>query len=413
MMTAAEALARIKPDANIEDLKELARSVPAAAVGPGAIFYSGLGQPTKRVLDAVKRATGYVIIDDTERGALLQSNEFKLAIARAAGIKEADPRAALIKLEKGRDEGATLPDSDPDKAAAVRANTLLFGKAGDAPALQNSFWGEASKEFAESASGDSLLLLGAPVEKVFWGVELPALQSVAARSYPGPVVNGMPAAAIPKGMGAAFNTMKPSGLALANALIESPAGADVGAVIKQTLASFVPPARSGTSTAVRMAARILDPVIHPLPGMLQPGPGSFNVMIGGKPAWRGVPAAAAAAIQAAKAASDATIQVAEAATLAAAGTPGAPAAKAAEEATKAAAAASMGSMISGAAGGADIHICATPLPIPPHGPGVVVDGSQTVLINGLSASRVGDTIIEAVGPPNKIVMGMPTVMIGG
>ncbi|MBN9436238.1 PAAR domain-containing protein, partial [Bosea sp. (in: a-proteobacteria)] len=104
---------------------------------------------------------------------------------------------------------------------------------------------------------------------------------------------------------------------------------------------------------------------------------------------------------------------AEAATLAAAGTPGAPAAKAAEEATKAAAAASMGSMISGAAGGADIHICATPLPIPPHGPGVVVDGSQTVLINSLSACRVGDTIIEAVGPPNKIAFGEPTVIIGG
>lgn len=161
------------------------------------------------------------------------------------------------------------------------------------------------------------------------------------------------------------------------------------------------------------AARILDPVIHPLPGVLQPGPGSPNVIIGGKLAWRGVSAAAAAAIQAAKAVSDAAIQVAEAATLAAAGTPGAPAAKVAEETAKATAATSMGSMISGAAGGADIHLCATPLPIPPHGPGVVVDGSQTVLINSLSACRVGDTIIEAVGPPNKIAFGEPTVIIGG
>lgn len=161
------------------------------------------------------------------------------------------------------------------------------------------------------------------------------------------------------------------------------------------------------------AARILDPVLHPLPGILQPGPGSPTVLIGGLPAWRGISAAAAAAIQAAKAASDATIQAAEAATLAAAGTPAAPGAKAAEEATKAAAAASMGAMITGAAGGADIHICATPLPLPPHGPGVVVDGSQTVLINGLTACRLGDTIIEAVGPPNKIMMGLPTVIIGG
>ena len=161
------------------------------------------------------------------------------------------------------------------------------------------------------------------------------------------------------------------------------------------------------------AARILDPVAHPLPPILQPGPGSFNVLIGGLPAWRGVSAAAAAAIQAAKAISDTTIQVAEAATLAAAGTPGAPAALAAEQTVKATAAASMGSMISGAAGGADIHLCATPLPIPPHGPGVVVNGSQTVLINKLAACRAGDTIVEALGPPNVIVIGLPTVIIGG
>ena len=161
------------------------------------------------------------------------------------------------------------------------------------------------------------------------------------------------------------------------------------------------------------AARILDPVAHPLPPVLQPGPGSPNVLIGSLPAWRGVTAAAAAAIQAAKATSDAAIKVAEAATIAAAGTPGGPAAKLAEETAKTAAAASMGSMISGGAGGADIHICATPLPIPPHGPGVVVNGSQTVLINNLAACRAGDMIVEALGPPNVIVMGLPTVIIGG
>lgn len=163
----------------------------------------------------------------------------------------------------------------------------------------------------------------------------------------------------------------------------------------------------------RPAARVMDPVAHPLPGMLTPGPGSMDVFIGGKPAWRGIPAAGAVGIQASKAVSDATIKAAEMATLAAAGTPGLPAAKAAEEGVKAAAAANMGANITGSAGGADIHVCATPLPIPPHGPGVVVDGSQTVLINGLPACRQGDTIIEALGPPNKIVVGLPTVLIGG
>src|SRR5262245_52891439 len=161
------------------------------------------------------------------------------------------------------------------------------------------------------------------------------------------------------------------------------------------------------------AARLSDNVIHPAPPVLSPGPGSPTVFIGMLPAWRGVPGAVAGALQAAKQISDTVILAAEAATVAALGTPGLPAAKAAEEATKAAAGAMMGNMISSMAGGADIHTCATPLPIPPHGPGVVIDGSQTVFANGLQACRMGDTVLEAVGPPNKIVKGETTVLIGG
>jgi PAAR motif len=161
------------------------------------------------------------------------------------------------------------------------------------------------------------------------------------------------------------------------------------------------------------AARITDNVAHPLPPVLTGGPTAITVLIGFLPAWRGVGAAAAAALQSAKQISDTAIQVAEAATLAAAGTPAAPAAKLAEEATKAAAAAAMGSMISGLAGGSDIHACVTPLPIPPHGPGLVIDPSATVTVANQPAARMGDTIIEAVGPPNKIVKGEMTVIIGG
>ena len=161
------------------------------------------------------------------------------------------------------------------------------------------------------------------------------------------------------------------------------------------------------------AARITDNVMHPLPPVLTPGPGSTNVLIGNLPAWRGIPAAAAAALQAAKAASDATVKAAEAATMAAAGTPGAPAAYAAEQAAKAAALAALSSTISGMAGMSDIHMCTTPSPVPPHGPGVVIDGSQTVLINNMPACRMGDTIIEPLGPPNKIMKGEMTVVIGG
>ena len=164
--------------------------------------------------------------------------------------------------------------------------------------------------------------------------------------------------------------------------------------------------------AGKPAARITDPVVHPLPPVLTPGPGSPNVIIGYLLAWRGIPLAAVAALQSAKTASDATIKTATTAANAAKGTPGAPAAIAAEEATKASCLTAMSSMINGIGAMADIHVCTTPLPVPPHGPGVVIDGSPTVLINNLPACRQGDTILEAIGPTNKIAMGCPTVLIG-
>ena len=143
------------------------------------------------------------------------------------------------------------------------------------------------------------------------------------------------------------------------------------------------------------AARTTDNVAHPLPPMLSPGPGSLNVIIGNLPAWRGMPLAAVAA------------------TTAAAGTPGAPAAYAAEQTVRGTILSSMSSAISSAAAGADIHLCTTPSPVPPHGPGVVINGSATVWINNLPACRLGDTIMEALGPPNTIMKGETTVIIGG
>jgi uncharacterized Zn-binding protein involved in type VI secretion len=162
------------------------------------------------------------------------------------------------------------------------------------------------------------------------------------------------------------------------------------------------------------AARITDPVAHPLPPILTGGPGSLNVLVGSLAAWRGIQPAAAGALRSAKATADKAIEVAEAATLAAVGTPGAPAAITAEETAKTTAATTMGAAVnSAAAGGGDIHVCETPLPLPPHGSGVVLTGSQTVLINGLPACRMGDEILEALGSPNKITGGCTTVLIGG
>lgn len=92
-----------------------------------------------------------------------------------------------------------------------------------------------------------------------------------------------------------------------------------------------------------------DSTSHGTP--LSPGPGSSNVLIGGMPAWRAT---------------------------------------------------------------TDMHTC--PLSIPatppiPHVGGVVAMGSATVLINNFPAARQGDIITES-GPPNTIIMGSTTVIIG-
>ncbi|HYR06162.1 MAG TPA: PAAR domain-containing protein [Longimicrobium sp.] len=94
------------------------------------------------------------------------------------------------------------------------------------------------------------------------------------------------------------------------------------------------------------AARLADSTAHGKP--LSPGPGSTNVLIGGKPAWRA---------------------------------------------------------------GSDFHVCPLFDGPKPHVGGVVAMGSTTVLINGLPAARVGDQVVEA-GPPDPIVSGDFTVLIG-
>ena len=81
---------------------------------------------------------------------------------------------------------------------------------------------------------------------------------------------------------------------------------------------------------------------------LAPGPGSTNVLIGGMPAWRAT---------------------------------------------------------------SDFHTCPLVTVLVPHVGGVVAMGSMTVLINNMPAARQGDIITES-GPPNTIVMGCPTVIIG-
>jgi hypothetical protein len=59
-----------------------------------------------------------------------------------------------------------------------------------------------------------------------------------------------------------------------------------------------------------------------------------------------------------------------------------------------------------------MHVCPLPVPIPPHGPGFVTRGSDTVKIGNLPAARLGDQVYEACGGPDPIVQGCPTVVIG-
>ncbi len=94
------------------------------------------------------------------------------------------------------------------------------------------------------------------------------------------------------------------------------------------------------------AARIGDQTSHGTP--MAPGPGSLNVLIGNKPAWRAF---------------------------------------------------------------SDFHACPLFDGPKPHVGGVVAMGSITVLINGLPAARQGDQVVEA-GAPNAILLGEPTVLIG-
>lgn len=94
------------------------------------------------------------------------------------------------------------------------------------------------------------------------------------------------------------------------------------------------------------AARMGDVTSHGTP--LSPGPGSVDVLIGGKPAWRAT---------------------------------------------------------------ADFHTCPLVTGVVPHVGGMVAMGSMTVLINNLPAARQGDMIVES-GPPNSIALGEMTVIIG-
>ncbi len=211
-----------------------------------------------------------------------------------------------------------------------------------------------------------------------------------------------------------------------------------------------------------LAARVNDPTSHGPP--MSPGPGSPDIDIGFMPAWRALPASVGAAVEAVsndmnsfmttpvltpasagpKLANIMSGLVQAAAKAAAEGNPsaigpavqgvvtlaltnvsltatwtaaspvpgGQPAANTAyTEGIKSAAAAAATSAFSAIGGMADMHNCPIPVPIPPHGPGMVTKASTTVVFNNLPACRQNDQLFEACGGANPIAMGCPTVEI--
>ena len=60
----------------------------------------------------------------------------------------------------------------------------------------------------------------------------------------------------------------------------------------------------------------------------------------------------------------------------------------------------------------DMHTCPKVEPGPvPHVGGPIVTGASSVIIEGQPVAKVGDTL-TCVGPPDTIVQGSPTVIIG-
>jgi len=60
----------------------------------------------------------------------------------------------------------------------------------------------------------------------------------------------------------------------------------------------------------------------------------------------------------------------------------------------------------------DMHVCPMVTVLVPHVGGPITMGSATVLIGNMPAARMGD-MATCVGPPDTIVLGCMTVLIGG
>jgi hypothetical protein len=165
-LTAAEAARRLlqSPEdyATPETLRALASLVSVAPVNGAhadrTVLYSGRIESGDPGLDAwtlarsiQRQDAGVSIIDATERGMFLDSQQFKQAVVRVfahEGVRDFD---------------------DLRRRRETRANQFLYD-------ATQGLWAEASHQFAASASGDVTTLTSqAPEDRTFALVELPAL----------------------------------------------------------------------------------------------------------------------------------------------------------------------------------------------------------------------------------------------
>nr|WP_293372766.1 PAAR domain-containing protein [Nevskia sp.] len=269
----------------MNELKAIVRQVPATTSKGKLLLYAGFGTDTRSVLDvALAMDNGLGIIDQTDRAAVLLDAAFQAKLGELCGV--GGGRASTIANKVLDPSTCRTPD---EKAAAMHANRLLFGDSGNAQSLKNSFWGEASHEFVASAKAEISVMLGSVSQRVFWGVELPAILANPSST----VVNGTPATVLAQNPTSAFNNVTPLAQELGTAYRAVATAITKTAVgISALTAHSAGGGGGGSSSGGKPAARIGDMHVCPMVTGVVPhvgGPialGCPTVLIGGLPAAR-------------------------------------------------------------------------------------------------------------------------------
>jgi hypothetical protein len=130
MIELSEALSLVEAAQSLEELRAIARSLSAEAIGIGGIVYSNEIDPTTKsgaLAHSLAKTLGVPILDDTSRGKFLTSFQFQKAFDRLT---------------------ATLTDAE----RANLATEFLYKAGGD------SLWAEASRTYAATVRGDVFAL---------------------------------------------------------------------------------------------------------------------------------------------------------------------------------------------------------------------------------------------------------------